>query len=37
MTLIAPTLQAFLSELSDYVELGARAPERPRGADVWSA
>lgn len=24
MSLLAPTLEAFLSELSDYVELGAR-------------
>jgi hypothetical protein len=27
MSLLAPTLQAFLSELGDYVELAARVPD----------
>jgi hypothetical protein len=37
MTLIAPTLQAFLSELSEYVELGARRPNVRRQRTLWSA
>jgi hypothetical protein len=37
MTALAPTLQAFLSELSDYVELGARRPNGRRQRTLWSA
>jgi hypothetical protein len=37
MTALAPTLQAFLSELGDYVELGARVPDVSGDRTIWSA
>jgi hypothetical protein len=37
MTQLAPTLQAFLSELADYVELGARLLDVSEDRTIWSA
>jgi hypothetical protein len=37
MTVLAPTLEAFLSELPDYVELGARRPNVRGQRTSWSA
>jgi hypothetical protein len=37
MTLIAPTLEAFLSELPDYVDLAARGSGMWRETGMWSA
>jgi hypothetical protein len=37
MSALAPTLQAFLSELSDYVELRARRPNVRGQRTLWSA
>jgi hypothetical protein len=37
MSLLAPTLQAWLSELADYVELGARLLNVSEDRTIWSA
>ena len=37
MSLLAPTLQAFLSELADYVELASRVPSVSGDWTIWSA
>jgi hypothetical protein len=37
MTLLAPSMQAWLSELADYVELGARLLNVSEDRTIWSA